>query len=99
MSIDEFLAFERAADRKHEFVDSCAYAWGDQAVGLAGANRRHNRVLQRIAAQLENAAEAAGCDVFGPDMPFGLATPRTTQTCSLSAIRTIVTSRTRCDHV
>ena len=68
MSFEEFLAFERSADRKHEFVDGYAYAWGDQGVGLAGANRRHNRIVQRIAAQLQNAAEAAGCDVFGPDM-------------------------------
>ena len=68
MTVEEFLAFEHKADRKHEFVEGYAYPWGDQVVGLAGATRRHNRIVQHIAARLEDAAEAAGCDVFGPDM-------------------------------
>jgi Uma2 family endonuclease len=70
MSPEEFLAFEEAASQKHAYVAGRVYPWGDadQATGLAGASRRHNRLAARIIARLSPAADAAGCDIFGSDM-------------------------------
>ena len=61
LSFDEFLAFETAADRRHEYVAGYVYA-------LAGAGRQHNLITARIIGRLLGPAEARGCQVFGSDM-------------------------------
>ena len=73
MTWDEFLAFEQAAARKHEYVDGFAWPWGDVEVptGLAGANRRHNTIAGNIFGELWSAARrmpSLGCRAFASDM-------------------------------
>jgi Uma2 family endonuclease len=71
MTEAEYLAFEHAADTKHEFVDGRVYDWPGYEVtpqGLAGASRTHNRLQLRLVRSLGPLADAAGCDVFGSDM-------------------------------
>ena len=73
MTWEEFLAFERAADRKHEYVDGFAWPWGDVELpaGLAGANRRHNTIAGNIFGELWSAARRTpglGCRAFASDM-------------------------------
>jgi Uma2 family endonuclease len=70
MTFEEFLAFEEAADYKHELVDGYVYPWGnfDPATGLAGTTRTHNRIEHRLHTTLDGAARRAGCEVFGSDM-------------------------------
>jgi Uma2 family endonuclease len=73
MTWEEFLAFEQAATRKHEYVGGFAWPWGDVElpVGLAGATRRHNTIAVNIMGELWNTARrtpSLGCRVFGSDM-------------------------------
>lgn len=71
MTEAEYLAFEHAADTKHEFVDGHVYDWPGydfDAHGLAGATRTHNRLQGGILAALVPAARAVGCEAYGSDM-------------------------------
>ena len=73
MTWEEFLAFEKAAVRKHEYVGGFAWPWGDVELpaGLAGANRRHNTIAGNIFGELWNVTRrvpSLGCRAFGSDM-------------------------------
>jgi len=60
LSVEEYLALERATGLKHEYVLGQVYA-------LAGATEDHNRIALNIAAALLPAARARGCRVVGSD--------------------------------
>ena len=71
MTEAEYLAFEDAADTKHEFVDGHVYDWPGYDVdvhGLAGATRTHNQLQGSLLATLIPAARAAACEAYGSDM-------------------------------
>jgi Uma2 family endonuclease len=76
---EEYLAYERDSDRKHEFV-------AGEIIAMAGGSRRHNALASRISAALEN-ARPAGCTAFQSDqrirvLATGLATyPDASMTC------------------
>jgi len=57
----DYLAFEDAAEFKHELVNGQIYA-------MAGANERHNRIGLNIGFQLRAAARGGHCGVFLNDM-------------------------------
>lgn len=57
----DYLAFEEAAEYKHEFVNGQIYA-------MAGANERHNRISGNIFYHLRTAAHGGHCGVFSGDM-------------------------------
>lgn len=59
LSPEEFLAWERQQERKHEYFDGEVYA-------MAGGSPRHNRLGNRINAALENAL-GRRCHVFTSD--------------------------------
>ncbi len=61
MSLEEYLAWEGRARRKHEFVEGMVYA-------LAGANARHNLLVSNLLYLLRQAAEGSPCRVFPSDM-------------------------------
>jgi Uma2 family endonuclease len=56
VSEDEYVAFELAADTKHEFVDGVVRA-------MTGASIRHNRVSLNLAVSLRRAAGDGPCEV------------------------------------
>lgn len=56
---EEYLAYERGSELKHEFVDG-------EIVAMAGGSR-HSALAARMTAALEN-ARPAGCIVFQSDM-------------------------------
>ena len=58
---EEYLAFERAAETKHEYIDGRIYA-------MTGASLRHNRLVSRLIRLLGNALEGGPCEVFPSDM-------------------------------
>ncbi|MGL4514815.1 MAG: Uma2 family endonuclease [Lacipirellulaceae bacterium] len=60
-SPEEYLAFERAADRRHEFHRGDVYQ-------MAGASRWHNVVALNVARLLGNALEERPCEVYANDM-------------------------------
>jgi Uma2 family endonuclease len=68
---DDYLAFERDSERKHEFADGEIYA-------MAGGSLRHSALASRISAALERARPSNGV-AFQSDMRLRvLATGRAT---------------------
>lgn len=68
---DEYLAFERDSEMKHEFADGEIYA-------MAGGSLRHSALASRISAALES-ARTSDCIAFQSDMRLRvLATGRAT---------------------
>ena len=70
-SYDEYLAYERDSERKHEYVD------GD-ILAMAGGSLRHSALASRISAALES-SRRPGCIAFQSDLRLRvLATGRAT---------------------
>jgi Uma2 family endonuclease len=68
---EEYLAYERDSERKHEFAGGEIYA-------MAGGSLRHSALASRISAALES-ARRSGCIAFQSDMRLRvLATGRAT---------------------
>ena len=61
MSPDEYLAYERKADCKHEYVNGLITA-------MAGASRRHNLLTLAFASLLRSHLRNSSCQVFASDM-------------------------------
>jgi Uma2 family endonuclease len=57
----DYLAFEMAANVRHEYIDGHLYA-------MAGASERHNRISLNIGFHLRAAARGGLCGVFMSDM-------------------------------
>lgn len=66
MSPQEYLAFERAAEQRHEYADGEVYA-------MAGATREHNLVMGNIFGELRTALLDRPCEVYGSDMRVHIA--------------------------
>jgi Uma2 family endonuclease len=60
LTVDEFLAWERAQELKYEFD-------GIQPVAMTGASRSHNRVTSRLVAALLQRV-GPPCEAYGPDL-------------------------------
>ncbi len=70
-SYDEYLAYERDSDRKHEYEAGEIFA-------MAGGSPRHSALASRVSAALES-ARAKGCVAFQSDLRVRvLATGKTT---------------------
>src|SRR4051812_35986120 len=68
---EEYLAYERDSELKHEFEEG-------EIVAMAGGSPRHSALASRISAALEN-ARPSGCIAFQSDMRIRvLATGRAT---------------------
>jgi Uma2 family endonuclease len=66
MTFEEYLAFERDSDQKHELVGGEIYA-------MSGGSREHSLLATNFARELGNALEARPCEVHGPDMKIKAA--------------------------
>jgi Uma2 family endonuclease len=70
MTYEEYLAFERASDEKHEFVNGEIFA-------MTGAKRPHNIAAGNLFASLHAQLRGKPCQPFGSDMrvrsPHGVA--------------------------
>ncbi len=58
---EEYLAFERASQEKHEFV-------GDQVYLMTGASRRHNLIVFNLVAALKPWLRDKPCEGYANDM-------------------------------
>lgn len=58
---EEYLAFEREAEDKHEFIDG-------EIVAMAGASREHNLIGVNISSELHFALKGKPCEVYANDM-------------------------------
>ncbi len=61
MTEAEYLAFERASDIRHEYLDGHVYA-------MTGASRAHNLISTYTAASLINQLRGRPCEVYASDM-------------------------------
>lgn len=61
LSEPEYLAGEKLAEERHEYVDGRIYL-------MAGASKRHNRIARNFINRLEEVAAAKGCEIFFSDM-------------------------------
>jgi len=61
LSIQEYLALERDSEIRHEYLDGEMFA-------MAGASRKHNRIVLNLGSGLDSALEERGCDVFVTEM-------------------------------
>ena len=58
---EEYLALERQAETKHEYVDGEVFAW-------AGASRKHNLIALNIAGELRQQLKGKPCEVYPGEM-------------------------------
>ena|SRR2546421_1724796 len=58
---EEYLALERQAEFRSEFLAGEMFA-------MAGASRRHNRIVTNLVAALDNQLRARPCNVYSNDM-------------------------------
>lgn len=61
MGAEEYLAFERAAEGKHEL-------WDGEVFAMSGASLSHNRIVRNLIRHLGNALEGMSCEVLPSDM-------------------------------
>lgn len=61
MTPEEYLAFERASDQKHEYANGEIFA-------MSGGTREHSLIGQNLARELGNALLERPCEVHGSDM-------------------------------
>jgi len=61
LSEEEYLAIERQAEFRSEYLAGEMFA-------MAGASRRHNRVVTNLVATLDNQLRARPCNVYSNDM-------------------------------
>lgn len=60
-TVEEYLAFEREAFEKHEYIDG-------EIVAMAGASREHNLIGLNIAAEIRFQLKGKNCEVYANDM-------------------------------
>ena len=58
---EEYLAFEREAEEKHEFIDG-------EIIAMAGASREHNLIGVNVSSELRFALKGKSCEVYANDM-------------------------------
>lgn len=60
-TLEEYLAFEREAEEKHEYVDG-------EIIAMAGASREHNLIGGNIFANLHLGLRGKNCESYANDM-------------------------------
>lgn len=60
-TVEEYLAFERSSELKHEYVSG-------EIVAMAGATRAHNLITGNISQRLRNQLEGQPCETYSNDM-------------------------------
>jgi Uma2 family endonuclease len=58
---EEYLAFERAAEHKSEYLDGEIFA-------MTGASREHNLITLNVASELRSQLKGRDCEVYPSDM-------------------------------
>jgi Uma2 family endonuclease len=59
-TVEEYLAFERASDERHEYLDGVIYA-------IAGESPDHGRICVNLVATLVARLRGSNCEVFSKD--------------------------------
>ena len=69
-TVEEYLAFEREAFEKHEYIDGLIIPLHEnlETVAMAGASRRHNLVSGNIFGEIRNQLKGRNCEAYINDM-------------------------------
>ncbi len=69
-TVEEYLAFERAADEKHEYIDGMIVPLHEQReiTAMAGASRRHNLISGNFFGEIRNQLKGKSCEIYSNDM-------------------------------
>lgn len=67
-SPEEYLAFERGTDARHEYLDGQVYA-------MAGESLEHSRICVNLAGELRARLRGGPCEVLSPNMKVVTAPP------------------------
>jgi len=65
-TVEEYLAIERAAESRSEYIDGQIYA-------MTGASRAHNLITLNLASALHAALSGSPCEVYASDMRVKVA--------------------------
>ena len=60
-TVEEYLAFERDSETKHEYISGLI-------VAMAGATREHNLITGNVAQRLRNQLDDGPCETYSNDM-------------------------------
>ena len=66
MSPEEYLAFERASEVRHEYADGEVFA-------MAGGTREHSLIAGNVVRELGNVLRTKPCEVHGSDLRIKIA--------------------------
>lgn len=69
LTVEDYLAFENAAPRRHEYVSGRVYA-------MSGTTARHNRIASNIHGRLRTAAGTGPCQAYIIDLKVRAARDR-----------------------
>jgi Uma2 family endonuclease len=58
---EEYLAFERESESRHEYADGLIYA-------MAGESPNHSRICVNLAREISNQLKGRPCEAFSPNM-------------------------------
>ncbi len=67
MSVEAYLAFERASEEKHEYLNGEIFL-------MSGASRNHNRVMGSVYASIYAQLRERPCEAFPSDMRVRIST-------------------------
>lgn len=65
MSLEEYLAFERRSEGRHEYVAGFVYA-------MSGTSKRHNRIVARLHMRALAAEGGSGCRAYAESVALSL---------------------------
>jgi Uma2 family endonuclease len=69
-TVEEYLAFERASDERHEYLDGVIYAMAGSSSpqAMAGESEDHGTICMNLAVSLGSQVRGTPCRVFSKDM-------------------------------
>ena len=73
-TVEEYLAFERASETKHEYFDGQIVPLYRDAVGIAGTSLSHTIIVRNLVQELSNRLEQSGCLVLPQDIRIKAST-------------------------
>src|SRR5437879_8023884 len=70
LTVEEYLAFERASDERHEYLDGVIYAMAGSAStqAIAGESEEHGTICMNLSISLGLQLRGTPCRVFSKDM-------------------------------
>jgi len=77
-TVEEYLAFERAADEKHEYIDGEIVPLHEarEVTAMAGASRRHNLISGNFFGEARNQLKGKNCEIYPNDMRVRMSASR-----------------------